>query len=92
MSKPCEECAIARESPHYTRFNPLCLWCGARLIQRIGALNRPRQELTERRRKVLADWVAMGHSEAEIRRLVAGPSAIEPDGTGRAAESGKRRS
>lgn len=53
-------------------FDPACLYCGARLIQRLGTLRmRPRDEIIARRRKVLADWVAMGHSEADLRALAA---------------------
>lgn len=36
-------------------------------------------ECTTRRKAVLADWVAFGHSESELRRLVKGEIAIGPD-------------
>jgi hypothetical protein len=49
------------------------LWCGSRYIQRIGkTLALPISERSRMRTKALADWLAMGHSELEIRRLVAG--------------------
>ena len=59
-------------------FNPACLHCGARLIQRLGKLPRPKDEITARRRQVLADWLAYGHAETEIRNLVKGPTALAP--------------
>lgn len=63
----------------FTRFNPACLHCGARLIQRLGALPRPRDEITARRRKVLEDWMAYGHSESDLRRLAKGPVPLAPE-------------
>ena len=50
--------------------DPACLWCGARLIQKIGRLQLSASESTARKRAVLADWTAYGHSEIQIRRLV----------------------
>ena len=77
--KACHECQRARETagrcPWYC---PKCLWCGARLIARIQTLERPRSEITDRCRKVLADWMAMGHDEMEIRRLAKGPMPVQP--------------
>lgn len=72
----CSCCKTAREFLAYPMFDPACLHCGARLIQTLGQLPRPRQEIVTRRQAVLADWVAHGHSEAEIRRLVKGPLAL----------------
>lgn len=70
---PCTDCQAARETNGLWAFHcPTCLYCGARLIQRIGKLPAPRAELSARRKRVLEDWVAAGHSEAEIRALVAG--------------------
>lgn len=64
-------------------FCPTCLWCGARLIQRIQALRMVRRadEIRERCRKVLADWMAYGHPESGIRALAAGPAVpLQPTG------------
>ena len=60
--------------------DPACLWCMARLIQKIGKLRTPTTEqMTARRRVVLADAMALGHSEIEIRRLAKGTElALEP--------------
>lgn len=66
----CECCQAARETAGlWNQFTPLCLWCGARLIQRIGKLAIAQSESVERRRTVLADWMKAGHPEDELRRL-----------------------
>jgi hypothetical protein len=62
----------------HSLFSPACLWCGARLIQRLGALPRTRQEIATRRRAVLTDWMAYGHSEAELRSLAKGATPLAP--------------
>lgn len=59
-------------------FNPACLHCGARIIQRLGLMGLHPQECVQRRRAQLAVWVAHGHSEALIRKLVSGPTCIAP--------------
>lgn len=77
--EPCQCCAATREAPAHAWFDPACLHCGARLIQRLGKLARPKDEITARRRKVLADWMAMGHAEEDLRRLAKGPVALAPE-------------
>jgi uncharacterized protein (UPF0335 family) len=93
--RTCTDCTSARENPHWYRFCPSCIWCGARLIQRIKALQRPREELTQRMKTVLADWTAYGHDETELRRLVAGPTPLQPldhaDESEASPKKGKRR-
>ena len=75
----CQCCNRAREYSAYPQFCPSCLHCGARLIQRIGQLPISRQDVTRRRRAVLADWMAHGHPEEKIRELAAMTSpAIGP--------------
>jgi hypothetical protein len=75
----CVDCDAAREAPAHRLFDLACLHCGARLIYRLGKLARPREELTERRRRVLADWVAWGHAEAQLRALAKdGPAFAQP--------------
>jgi hypothetical protein len=60
-------------------FDPACIYCGARLIQRIGKVGNTNAEITQRRRVVLADWMALGHDEAEMRELAkAAAMAVEP--------------
>jgi hypothetical protein len=75
----CQDCSAARETSGLWRlFDPKCLHCGARLIQQIGQLPIPPSDITRRRRAVLADWIAQGHAEKDIRELVRGPLALEP--------------
>ncbi len=78
----CQDCTAARETQNkWPYFDPRCLWCGARLINRIGRLKgRTDAELTQRRRSVLADWMAAGHAEVELRELARGPMAVAPVG------------
>jgi hypothetical protein len=78
----CTDCQAARETMGLWRmYNPACLWCGARLIQKIGRLSIPQSEATARRKVVLADWIKQGHSEQELRDLAKGPMAFEPVST-----------
>jgi hypothetical protein len=80
----CTHCQQARETAGAHRFfSPTCLWCGARLIQAIGRLQIAVSQSVERRRKVLADWMAMGHAEQELRTLAKGPMPVEPLDFGR---------
>ena len=76
---PCDCCNAAREAPAHAMFDPACLYCGARLIQRLGTLLGPKDEIVARRRQVLADWMAMGHSEIDLRRLAKGPVPLAPE-------------
>lgn len=64
-------------------FCPTCLWCGARLIQRIQALRtrRPAEDIKTRCRTVLNDWMAFGHAEASLRAL-AGEATVPLQPTG----------
>ena len=87
---PYPDCAATREAPNWPRHCPTCLWCGARLIARIQALQRPRSEVTARCRKVLTDWMAMGHDEAELRRLAKSPTPLQPIGATLPAEPAKQ--
>lgn len=74
----CQCCNATREAPMHRMFNPACLHCGARLIQRLGTLQRPREEITARRRQVLEDWMRYGHAELDLRRLAKGPVPLAP--------------
>lgn len=76
---PCDCCSAAREAPDHRFFSPACLWCGARLIQRLPSLRDPsREEISRRRTDALRLWVRYGHDEATIRRLVKAGPAFEP--------------
>ena len=78
----CPSCTASRETQgRWPEFNtPKCIWCTARLIQTIGTKNhRPRDEITARKRAVLADAVEWGHEEKAIRALAAlKVPALEP--------------
>lgn len=78
----CNNCKTAREFPNHSMFDPACIFCGARLIQRIGKLPIAQSESVLRRRAVLKDWTDWGHSEAKIRALAKGPLALSPDSIG----------
>lgn len=84
--EPCEQCHTAKSFPAYRWFNPACLYCGARLIQHLGQLPIAASECRARRQMVLKDWLSYGHSEAELRALVKGESALAP-GPDKAAAS-----
>jgi len=77
----CECCAAARECGNFGRlFDSLkCVYCAARLIQRIGKMKIGISECTARRKTVLVDSVAVGLDEDLIRKLVKGFMALEPE-------------
>lgn len=77
-AEPCAQCHTATSFPAYRWFNPACLYCGARLIQHLGQLPIAASECKARRQTVLKDWLSYGHSEAELRELVKGPTALSP--------------
>lgn len=75
----CPDCHNARTA-QWPQYNTLaCKYCAARLIYEIGKLRTPTSEqVTARRRVVLAEAIAWGWDEAEIRALVKGGRALEP--------------
>ena len=77
----CKECDAAREVGNYGRtFDSLkCVYCAARLIQRIGKCRIGAEQCTVMRRKALADSMEAGLDEAMIRKLAKGPIALEPE-------------
>lgn len=85
----CDCCTTARENPLFNRYSPACLWCGARLIQVLGKLARPREEIAQRRRAVLADWIQYGHLESDLRQLAKGPVPLEPESSDAPKKSGR---
>lgn len=75
----CSDCNAARiTTGHWPYHDPACIYCGARLIQRLGRIRQLPSIITQRRQVVLRDWMAMGHSEQEIRELVKGLMAVAP--------------
>ncbi|HYF37575.1 MAG TPA: hypothetical protein VD994_19895 [Prosthecobacter sp.] len=59
-------------------FDPRCIFCGGRLLQAIPRYSGTTAEATQRRRAVLADWIAAGHQESMLRELAKGKMALEP--------------
>ena len=78
----CPSCQASRETNGLcTQFNtPQCLFCTARHIQTLSKLKTVTADaIIARRLVVLADAVAYGHLEPEVRRLVAiKEPALEP--------------
>ena len=69
----CTDChAATQTNGQWPQYNPLgCKYCAARLIQSLDKLRSPTsQGIRARQHAVLADAVAAGHSETEIRELV----------------------
>ena len=72
---PCQPCAVIqkhyRNDPQLYRMHcPTCIQCGARLIQKLQRLYQLTQEQRrDRCREALADWMAQGHGEGELRAL-----------------------
>lgn len=69
----CKDCSAARQTNGASRLynSPGCVYCTARLIRAIGRQPYPKDQLTKRRQVVLADAIAFGHDEKEIRALAA---------------------
>ena len=71
----CQPCAVIhkhyRNDPQLYRMHcPTCIQCGARLIQKLQRLYQLTQEQRrDRCREALADWMAQGHGEGELRAL-----------------------
>jgi len=73
----CPECQIARENHSYTLFNPKCIYCGARILQKLREVNRPAAEIKKRQTAMLEDWAKFGHNTDDIKRLAKGPLCLE---------------
>lgn len=71
----CDVCQTLRKhyrhDPQLYRMHcPTCIQCGARLIQKLQRLYQlTAEQRRDRCRQVLADWMAQGHSEKELRAL-----------------------
>ena len=77
-NKPCQDCQRAAAGPLYALHCPTCVYCGARLIQRIQKLQITADSKRSRCRQVLADWLAHGHNETQLRALAKGATAVQP--------------
>lgn len=88
----CDQCNIARDFANYRMFNPGCLYCGARIIQRLALFQISDSECFARRKAMLKVWLDMGHSERAIRTLVKGPLALGPEKATECASPSRRKS
>ena len=88
----CTECEAARMYPQHPIFCPTCLFCGGRYLRLIGQQPLPPARVRAWRQKVLADWMAFGHPEAELRRLARLPLAqcLPPTGPAGSTASDSR--
>lgn len=65
----CDDCRLARSDVLWFRFNPACATCGARCLWFLQRMRLPLQQKRERLQKALADWMAYGHAEEQLRTL-----------------------
>jgi hypothetical protein len=79
----CSDCAAARVTSGLWRyFDPACLYCGARICQRLRTVNCTQAEIKQRQTAMLEVW-AKFHPMAELLQLVQGPPAFEPIAKGK---------
>lgn len=74
----CSECQSITVAPKWNRYDPNCVYCGARLLRQLGTLDIPKEMIQKRRTKVLTDWVKQGHNESLIRNLLKSGPWIDP--------------
>jgi hypothetical protein len=87
----CEDCERARASFDWKRYDLKCVYCGARYIAELNTWPRrlmgdgfkqheeTREERKAWRQKVVDDWTAYGHAEAQLLQLAtAGKVPFEP--------------
>lgn len=89
----CEECDRARIYEHHPRYDPACMYCGARYLQRV-----PYQKTKkDHRSHILEVWGKLGHDTARLLELALGGIPLAPQekshgtevrGTGRAGRKG----
>lgn len=66
----CEDCRRASaDVTGYRRFDPACLVCGARYLWHLQRSPGTKEERVANLRRVLADWMAYGHPEQQLREL-----------------------
>lgn len=77
----CACCQASRETNgHYNYFNNRgCIWCAARILQKIQRLPIARSEASKRCKAMLDESVAAGFSEQNIRAMAkSSDMALEP--------------
>lgn len=65
----CDDCRLARKDLLWFRFDPECLTCGARCLWFLQRMRLPQEAKVQRLRKALADWMAHGHAEEQLRTM-----------------------
>ena len=75
---PCDCCQVAKEFPQYRWYDPACMWCGARLLRNLGQRPISREEVTQRRQRVLSDWMQYGHAESDLRAWAKRADCFDP--------------
>lgn len=79
---PCQPCSVIhkhyRNDPQaYRQHCPTCPYCGARLIQKLQRMYQlTAEQRRDRCREALQQWLAMGHDEAQLRKLAKGAWAV----------------
>ena len=57
---------------------PLSVFCGGRLLNRIGRVQALSTEISQRRRAALKVWMDWGHAETELRALAKAHESLQP--------------
>jgi DNA-directed RNA polymerase subunit RPC12/RpoP len=74
----CADCSAARETlAKWPYFDPLCVYCGSRIVQRLRKVNCTQAEIKQRQQAALEVWSKF-HPMAELLELVSGPLSFEP--------------
>ncbi len=80
----CDDCTIERQTPGHRRFNPACLYCGARYFQSLRSFPQitvgddgsdraeTKAERQDWRARVLRTWADAGHNIEVLKELSAG--------------------
>ena len=75
----CDCCMADRIcAGHYRHFCPSCVFCGGRLLNRIGRVQALSTEILQRRRAALKVWMDWGHAETELRALAKAHESLQP--------------
>jgi len=89
---PCQSCQTIRkhypaDPQQHRQHCPTCLHCGARLIQKMQRLYQlTAEQRRDRCRQTLAQWLAQGHDEQQLRKLAKATAwavASAPEQSGR---------
>ncbi len=65
----CEPCSVSIEFPDHPMHNPVCPFCGARLLQAIARTEQNPARRRTRQTWVLDHWQSHGHDRARIRAM-----------------------